>query len=123
MTDRIDAFARRLRRDPYFLASALEDYAGSEGLDGSGLAVELGCGVDELGQLGLCRRPRSDPESFADDVRRIAGRFAVSEDRLAEAVRRSDALTALREAESQDVIAAARDRITLDGPPDGDELP
>jgi hypothetical protein len=118
---RIEGFARRLRSDPYFLASALEDYAHSEGLDGAGLAAALGCPREELGALGLCRRPRSEPETFADDVRRIAGRFGLSEDRLAEVVRRSDALLAMREAEAEDVIAAARDRIAAEAPPD-DEL-
>jgi hypothetical protein len=120
MTSGIDGFARRLRHDPYFLASAMEDYAGSEGLDGEGLAVALGCGVEELGSLGLCRRPRTEPENFADDVRRIASRFGLSEDRLAEVVRRSDALSAMREAESEDVIAAARDRITMDETPENE---
>ena len=122
MIDRIDAFARRLRSDPFFLASALEDYAGSEHLDGAGLAAVLGCRVANLGALGLCRRPRSDRQHFTDDVRRIAVRFDVAEDRLAEVVRRSDVLTALREAESEDVMAAARDRGTPDELPDDDPL-
>lgn len=122
MIDRIDAFARRLRSDPFFLASAMEDYAGSEGLDAAGLAAALGCAPDDLGSLGLCRRPRADREHFSDDVRRIAGRFSLSEDRLAEVVRRSDALNAMREAESEDVIAAARDRSDIDTPEGDDPL-
>src|SRR5437588_5499630 len=113
MTERTDAFARRLRRDPFFLASAMEDYAESEGLDGVRLAVALGCDIEELGPLGLCRRPRTDPEGFADDVRRIAARFGLAEDRLAEVVRHSDSLVAMREAESEDVFAAARHRFTM----------
>jgi hypothetical protein len=122
MIDRIDSFARRLRSDSYFLASALEDYATSEHLDAVGLAVAVGCRVTDLGSLGLCRRPRSDREHFMADVRRIAERFGISQDRLAEVVRRSDALTALREAESEDVIAAARNRDTPEAPPDDDPL-
>jgi hypothetical protein len=122
MIDRIDSFARRMRSDPYFLASALEDYAASEHLDGAGLAAVIGCSVPDLGSLGLCRRPRADREHFIDDVRRIAVRFDVSPVRLAEVVRRSDALTALREAESEDVIAAARDRGATGAPPDIDPL-
>lgn len=118
MIDGIDRFARRLRSDPFFLASALEDFAGSEGLDGAGLAAAVGCGIDELGPLGMCRRPRPEPENFAEDVRRIAARFGLAEDRLAEVVRRSDALRAMREAESRDVLAAARDRQAWDAPAD-----
>lgn len=119
---RIDGFAWRVRRDPYFLASAMEDYAGSEGLDGAGLASALGCRVEELGPLGLCRRPRPGREWFADDVRRIAGRFRLAEDRLAEVVRRSEALIAMREAEAEDVVAAARDRTTTETPTDDEPL-
>lgn len=122
MIDRIDAFARRLRSDAYFLASALEDYAASERLDASGLADAVGCGVGELGPLGLCRRPRSDREHFMNDVQEIARRFNLPEERLAEVVRRSDALAALRDAESEDVIAAARDRGAPDAPPYDDPL-
>jgi hypothetical protein len=35
-------------------------------------------------------------------------------------VRRSDALSAMREAESEDVIAAARDRNTMDETPENE---
>ena len=122
MIDRVDAFARRLRSDQFFLASALEDYASSERLDGAGLAATVGCDVADLGPLGLCRRPRSDREHFMSDVRRIAARFNLLEERLAEVVRRSDALTALREADSEDVVAAARDRGAPDAPPYHDPL-
>lgn len=122
MSDRITLFARRLREDRYFLSSAMQDYASSERLDGARLAVVLGCGVDDLGPLGLCRRPRPGPDTFGDDVQRIARRFGVSADRLAEMVRRSDALIALRDAESEDVMAAARDRPPRESPRD-DESP
>ena len=122
MSDRITQFARRLREDRYFLSSAMQDYASSERLDGTGLAAALGCGVEVLGPLGLCRRPRAGPETFIGDVQRIARRFGVSEVRLAEVVRRSDALIALREAESEDVMAAARDRTLRESPRD-DESP
>lgn len=116
MSDRLERFARRLRSDPYFLASALEDYAGSERLDRAGLAAALGCEPNQLGPLGLCRRPSPDAGSFADDVRRIAQRFNLPEERLAEVVRRSEALMALREADIEDVVAAARDRAALPTP-------
>jgi hypothetical protein len=110
MPDRLDAFARRLRGDASFLASAMQDYARSEDVDGAGLAQRLGIGVDELGPLGLCRRPSGD--RFAADVRAIARRFGIDEMLLAELVRRSDALGALRTGRGAAgrLVAAARDR-------------
>lgn len=112
MSERIAALARRVERDPFFLAAALRDYARSEGLDEPALAVLLACPVGTLAPLGLCRRPRPDPPLFRQDVDRIAACFAVRADRLAEVVRRADALAALRrEATSeQGTLMAARDR-------------
>lgn len=114
MAERLDAFARRLRDDPYFLAAALEDFAQSEGLDGEGLARTLGCKREQLGLLGLCRRPRTDPAGFEQDVQRISHRFEVDAERLAEVVRRSEVLAALRQGEDAALLAAARDRTTAD---------
>ena len=112
MTSRIDAFARRVEADPFFLAPALADYARSEHLDELGLAEALGCPVDTLSRLRLCRRPRPDPISFRADIDKIASRFTVHADVLAEAVRRSDALSRLRQTttEGHGLLMAARDR-------------
>lgn len=121
MADRLDAFARRLRGDPFFLASAMEDYARSEGLDGDGLAGALGCERRQLGPIGLCRRPHPDSPEFGHDVQRIAARFGIDEERLAEVVRRSDALTQLRQAgAASDLAAAARDRVLREESPSQD---
>jgi hypothetical protein len=109
MTNRLDLFARRLSNDRTFLASALQAFAASEGLDSAGLAAYLGCEPHALGRLGLCRRPRDD--RFAQDVDAIAERFALPPDILAGVVRRAEVLEALRAAESEaEVMAAARDR-------------
>jgi hypothetical protein len=118
MADRIDAFARRLRNDPTFLAAAMEDYARSEGLDGAGLATRLRIPAATLGPLGLCRRPTG--ERFAHDLHTIADRFGVDETLLAEVVRRSDALRTLRSGQTAaqgGMVAAARDR-DLHEPPE-----
>ncbi len=112
MTRRIAAFARRVEADPFFLASALSDYAHSEELDEQGLALALGCSLDTLSQLRLCRRPHPDPASFRADIDRIAARFAVRATVLAEAVRRADALAGLRHTatDGRGLLMAARDR-------------
>lgn len=108
MADRIDAFARRAADDHFFLSSALQEYARSEGMDAGALCRFLGCEREMLGPLGLCRRP--DGERLLDDARRIAQRFKVREDALIEVIRRADVLAALRGAGSAEALAAARDR-------------
>jgi len=112
MASRIDALAQRLQDDPFFLASALADYARSERLDDGALAVVLGCSVKTLGPLRLCRRPHPEPRLFRQDVERIASRFGVKADVLAAAVRRSDALSRMRRGENSGsgLLVAARDR-------------
>lgn len=112
MTDRVGTLARRVVQDRHFLASALETFARSEQLDDIRLAGALGCRVKDLSLLRLCRRPRSEPASFRQDIDRIASRFGVDGDVLAQVVRRSDALEALRRGtrENRELLMAARDR-------------
>ncbi|HLH22129.1 MAG TPA: hypothetical protein VK066_06380 [Chloroflexota bacterium] len=113
MADRLEALARRVQSDPAFLAAALADYAHSEGLDERGLAAALGCLPGQLSRLRLCRRPRDEPTGqLRRDVEQIAARFGVRADVLAEAVRRSNALAALRRAGEPErgTLMAARDR-------------
>jgi len=112
MTSRIDALAKRVQSDPFFLASALADYAHSEGLDEQGLAGRLGCSLETLGPLRLCRRPHPEPTLFRQDLNQIASRFSVKGDVLAEAVRRSDAISGMRRGTKSEhrFLMAARDR-------------
>jgi hypothetical protein len=121
MSERLDALARRVQRDPAYLAAALADYARGERLNERGLAAALGCPVEQLTPLRLCFRPRSD--RFRADVEQIAARFGVRPDVLAEAVRRSDALAALRQGapSQQGTLMAARDREPE--PPPADDGP
>ncbi len=121
MAERLEALARRVQSDPAFLAAALADYARSEGLDEHGLAKALGCAPGQLAPLRLCQRPRAEPAGqFRRDVEQIAARFGVRAAVLAEAVRRSDALRALRGAGmgEQGTLMAARDRDEEPGPAD-----
>jgi hypothetical protein len=96
MGRRIDALARRVESDPAFLAAPLGEYARSKGLDDEALARALGCPLESLGPLRLCLRPRPEPAYFRHDVDQIASRFGLRADVLAEAVRRADALGAMR---------------------------
>lgn len=113
MTDRIAALARRVEDEELFLASVLADYARTENLDDQGLAERLGCPVETLIPLRLCLRPDPEPNVFRREVDRIASRFEVAAELLAEAIRRSDALRMMRskaDAEEGGLLMAARDR-------------
>jgi len=112
MTNRIEALARRIQNDSFFLASALSDYAQSEGLNDLDLANKLDCSLEVLSSLRLCRRPRREPAFFRQDVEQITSRFGLKSTVLAEVVRRSDALSALRrgKASEEGLLMAARDR-------------
>ncbi|HVA92675.1 MAG TPA: hypothetical protein VNL71_22875 [Chloroflexota bacterium] len=123
MASRIEQFARVAADDPFFLGAALADYAASEHLDDLGLASALGCQEALLTPLRLCRRPRPEPSLFRADIEAIVARFAVNGDRLAEAVRRSDALARLRgtAARAEGLLMAARDREPNDGNHDAPE--
>src|SRR5262249_24804368 len=90
--------AQRVAEAPDFLASALAAYARSERLEDAGLAERLGCSVETLTHLRLCRMPRAQAPLFWQDVEQIAQRFAVTAEVLAEVVRRGQSLFHLRPA-------------------------
>jgi hypothetical protein len=106
--------ARRVADAPDFLAYALAEYGRSERLEDAGLAERLGCSVETLTHLRLCRMPRAQAPLFWQDVEQIAQRFAVTAEVLAEVARRGQSLFHLRAATSgrQDeagFLMAARD--------------
>lgn len=92
MSNHLDRLARRVQSDPLFLAAPLARYAQSQQLDDDALAALLGCDRDTLRQLRLCRNPDLTPPHFWEDVERIAGRFHLDPDHLAEIVRFGQAL-------------------------------
>lgn len=116
MTRPVDLFARRMAKDAWFLASALELYAQSEGLTDEQLAAMLGCSVTDLTALRLCRRPLSEPaEAFRRDIDALARAYGVHADVIADVARRADAVDSLRRSQSSatgrpDMLMAARDR-------------
>lgn len=112
MTDPIIRLARRVDDDPFFVASALREYAASENLDEAALAARLGCSVETLARVALCRRPHPSPPRFREDLARIATRFGVKPDVLAEMLRRAAVLERARRggAAEHGTLMAARDR-------------
>jgi hypothetical protein len=92
MGNHLENMARRLESDPFFLACPLKLYQRSEALSEDTLAAGLKCSKEALLSVRLCRAPAGEEESFHDDIERIAARFSVDADALAEAVRRGQAL-------------------------------
>ena len=92
MSMHLDRLARRVMRDPFFLAAPLARYAESHRLDDAGLSSCLGCDLATLTQLRLCRTPDPIPPGFFRDIEVIAGRFRIDPDALAEVVRFGQAL-------------------------------
>jgi hypothetical protein len=118
MNERIAMFARRVEDDPFFLASALREYAQSENLDESGLATVLGCSVELLTLVAICRRPHPEPGRFQRDIDLIAARFDVRAGALAEIVRRAEVIAAMRRGipTERGLLIAARERDDEDPP-------
>jgi hypothetical protein len=98
MTDPLAELAAKAAGDSFFLGFALAEYARAEGLTDDRLAAHLGCPVDDLTMLRLCRAPRPDTDGFRADVERVAGRFGADPGRLAAVVRQSEAVARLRAA-------------------------
>lgn len=96
MSDLLGRLAQRLESDERFLAAVLAEYARAEDLDDTGLARALGCRLDDLTALRLCRSPRSEPANFRADARVVAERFGLDAIRLMEIVRHAVSLRALR---------------------------
>ena len=113
MSAALDHLAARVATDSQFLASALAEYARSDGLDDAGLAAALGCAAADLTRLRLCGAPRRDADQFRADVAAIAGRFGIAPTKLAEVVGRGQSLARLRAAQPGGVelgfLLAARD--------------
>ena len=116
--------AERVAGAPDFLACALAEYARSEHLEDAGMAARLGCSVETITHLRLCRMPRGQTSLFWQDVERIAARFSVNAEMLAEVVRRGQSLINLRHVEigrnqEPGFLFAARDDAREGKPPEG----
>lgn len=106
--------ANRAARRDFYLASALDAYKSIHGLDDASLARELGCDLDSLDRLRLCRRPSVESAGFRTDVQAIADRFSVDALALAQLLRELSSVEVMRGAETGQgsaILMAARDRL------------
>ena len=110
MATNLEHLARRLEDDPFFLACLLKLYAESEGLNEHSLAARMHCSKQTFVLVCLCRAPMGDDEAFQDDIERIATKFSVDADVLAEAIRRGQAIFEMRrKTNASATLMAARD--------------
>ena len=95
-----------------YMAGLLAAYQEMRSMDERQLAAELGCPLERLPYLGLCREPRREQGQFAADVREIAGYADANVGRLAQLIRAVDTSRVLsnRRGSGRDgYLAAARD--------------
>ena len=109
MANHLEALAKRLEDDPFFLACAFKLYALTEDLDDHGLTKALECSPETLTLLRICRTP--DASHFKADIEQIVSRFQVNRNTLLQAVRRGQAIVHLQRtsADGRDMLLAARD--------------
>lgn len=123
MTERADRLlamaAQRASSNPAYLAWVFRRYEDMEDVSGTELARLLDVKLTAVAGLGLCLRPR--PDHFAADVAAISARFDARADRLADVVRRVEAVQAMAGASSVDadqgMLIAARVRANRSGEP------
>jgi hypothetical protein len=82
--DSLDALARSVTGNPFFLNSALSAYQDRHGIHDPALAALLGCAPAVLTSLRLCRRPGiAEPDrSTEQDIGDIARRFGIDSEVL-----------------------------------------
>ena len=124
MNPYLEHLAQRVAVAPDFFACALSAFARSEGLEDSGLAGRLGCSVEILTHLRLCRMPRAQAPLFWQDVETIAQRFSLNAEVVAEVARRGHSLLRMRnpggdQTDKKGFLLAARDDTAEDPPPQG----
>lgn len=112
--------AQRSVQYTWTLGYVFAQYMKYEGKSAEDLATELGCSMDVLDWLSVCRRPAE--EHFAEHLRLIEQRYAVNARRLAAVLRRVEVLDVLPEGEGdgpvvrRSLLLAARDH-SKDGKP------
>jgi hypothetical protein len=109
MAEPLENLAHRLENDPFFLACPLMLFARSADLAEEQLAEKLGCSMETLVLVRLCRAPSAEPGKFQKDIMRIASSYQVDADALTQAVRQGQAIYCMRAGPKAKTLMAARD--------------
>jgi hypothetical protein len=129
-TQQLRRLAFRLRSNSDFMASALAVYKEQEKLDDFHLARRLRMEEDRLPFLALCKRPNSESEHFAAQVRQVSQYTGADPTVLAQLVRQVEAVAGLSSLPANTAsaassahsaspfLAAARDRDQVAEPQD-----
>ena len=120
-----ERLAQRAEVQPFFMADALASFRALEGLDDAALAAWLGCPLEALPHIALCRRPDPASPRFRAEVEQIAAHTGAGALALVRLLRRVGAAGALRGAVAEQgaeygLLAAARDH---DNSENGDQEP
>lgn len=91
--DWLERVARRSRSEPWTLGHAFERYRVLEGRTQEELAKELGCTLEVVHWLSVCRRPEG--ADFTEQATAIASRFSVELLPLVRVLRRVEVMDAL----------------------------
>lgn len=114
----LEQAATRAAESEFFLARVFNDYERLENLNAPDLARYLGCNLETLTRLALCRRPTSgDPNEFKSDIRKISQHFDIDANKLAALVRYVDTMKSFSESpqltedvSEQGILLTARDQ-------------
>ena len=88
--------AERAADEPSFFACALREYRDMFGLNHLSLAKKLGCTLDGMTRLALCRRPNLSAPKWREDLEKVANYVRVDAGLLLHLLREVDALTAMK---------------------------
>ncbi|RKH33772.1 hypothetical protein D7Y13_20385 [Corallococcus praedator] len=116
--------AERSTVEPGMLGNVFGTYQVLEDCTAEALAEELGCTLDTLNLLALCRRPEGD--AFIEQVKDICRRFDVTPSALVSVLRRVEVMDALDTDASNGETSSDRGPLLLaakDRPRDGGRKP
>src|SRR5579884_3234088 len=97
----------------FYVANAIATFQEARSFDEGQLLRYLGCSMETLNRLRLCRRPDAESPEFQSDVRRIADAFAVDPTPLLSILREAASVDAMRGSHrktSTGFLMAARDK-------------
>ena len=88
--------AERAADEPSFFAYVLREYRAMFSLDQRSLARKLGCTVDDMTRLALCRKPDLSAPKWSEDLEKVANYVRVDAVLLLNILREVDSLAVMK---------------------------